>query len=114
MGLGGQRHSPTNFLQGKRPSTHCTGGWVGLDMCGKLRSLPRFDHPTVQLVASRYTHYAFPVQILCSTFTTHDVYGASNFRLAGRHHDTHTHIYYKFCTYFINKFEIILPVVNYT
>ena len=92
MGLGGHHDSQAVFLLGERPSTHCTGGWVGLDMCGKLRFPPGFDLPTVQPVASRYTDYALPVQILCTTFTTHDVYGAdspSKFRLPGRHHDTH-------------------------
>jgi hypothetical protein len=26
--VGGQRHSPTALPQGKRPGSHCTGGWV--------------------------------------------------------------------------------------
>jgi hypothetical protein len=29
MGVGGQRHAPAAFRQGKRPGTHCVGGWVG-------------------------------------------------------------------------------------
>jgi hypothetical protein len=29
MGVGGQRHSPAASTPGKRPGTHCTGGWVG-------------------------------------------------------------------------------------
>ena len=37
----GQRHGPTALPTGKRPGTHCTGGWVGpragLDGCGKSR-----------------------------------------------------------------------------
>ena len=41
----GQRHAPATLLPGKRPGTHCTGGWVGpragLDGCGK--SLPQRD-----------------------------------------------------------------------
>ena len=41
MGVGGQRHAPAALLPRKRPSTHCTGGWlgprVGLDGCGKSR-----------------------------------------------------------------------------
>jgi len=41
MGLGDQRHAPTALPPGKRPGTHCVGGWVGLrvrlDGCGKSR-----------------------------------------------------------------------------
>jgi hypothetical protein len=29
MGVGGQRHPPVVFCRGKRPGTHCTGGFVG-------------------------------------------------------------------------------------
>jgi hypothetical protein len=29
MRLGGQHHAPAALPLGKRPSTHCTGGWVG-------------------------------------------------------------------------------------
>jgi hypothetical protein len=29
MGLGGQHHALTALPLGKRPGTHCTGGWVG-------------------------------------------------------------------------------------
>jgi hypothetical protein len=29
MGTDGQRHGPAALLLGKRPSTHCTGDWVG-------------------------------------------------------------------------------------
>jgi hypothetical protein len=43
MGVGGQRHAPAAFSPGKRPGTHCTGGWVGLgaglDGCRKFRTL---------------------------------------------------------------------------
>ena len=41
MWVGGQLHAPGTLLPGKRPGTHCTGGWVGprvsLDGCGKSR-----------------------------------------------------------------------------
>jgi hypothetical protein len=48
-GAGG-RHAPAALPQGKRPSTHCTGGWVGprpsLDVWPKPRShrdsIPKF------------------------------------------------------------------------
>jgi hypothetical protein len=37
----GQRHAPAAFYPWERPSTHCTGGWLGhragLDRCGKSR-----------------------------------------------------------------------------
>jgi hypothetical protein len=29
MGVGGQRPAPAALPLGKRPGTHCTGGWVG-------------------------------------------------------------------------------------
>ena len=39
MGVGGQHHVPAALSSGKRPGTHCIGGWVctraGLDRCGK-------------------------------------------------------------------------------
>jgi len=45
MGVGGQRHASAALPPGKRPGTHCIGGWVdpnaGLDKCGKSR--PRRD-----------------------------------------------------------------------
>ena len=41
MGVSGQRHAPAALPPGKRPGTHCVGGWVGpqagLDRCGKSR-----------------------------------------------------------------------------
>jgi hypothetical protein len=41
MEVGGQRHAPAALPPGKRPGTHCTGGWVGptagLDGYGKSR-----------------------------------------------------------------------------
>ena len=41
MGVGGQLHAPAALPPGKRPGTHCIGGWVGpragLDECGKSR-----------------------------------------------------------------------------
>jgi len=29
MSVGVKRHAPAALPQGKRPGTHCTGGWVG-------------------------------------------------------------------------------------
>jgi hypothetical protein len=61
MEVGGQRHAPAALPTGKRPGTHCTGGWVGpragLDGCWKSRphrdSIPgRFSY------TSRYTDWA--------------------------------------------------------
>ena len=41
MGVGGQHHAAAALSPGKRPGTHCIGGWVGpragLDGCGKSR-----------------------------------------------------------------------------
>jgi hypothetical protein len=53
MGVGGQHHSLAALPLGKRPGTHCTGGWVGLrvslDRCGKSRphrdSITRLSSP---------------------------------------------------------------------
>jgi hypothetical protein len=71
MWVGGQPHAPAALPPGKRPGTHCTGGWVGpragLDGCGKSRLSPGFDHWTVQPVASRYTDYAIPAPPPLST-----------------------------------------------
>jgi hypothetical protein len=41
MRVGSQLHAPAALPPGKRPGTHCTGGWVGprtgLDGCEKSR-----------------------------------------------------------------------------
>jgi hypothetical protein len=29
MGVGGHRHAPAALPSGKRPGTHCIGGWMG-------------------------------------------------------------------------------------
>ena len=54
--------TPWPLYPRQRPSTHCTGCWVGLgaglDMCGKSRPPPGLDPRTVQPVANRYTDYA--------------------------------------------------------
>jgi len=38
--VGSQRHDPAALSTGKRPGTHCTGGWVGpragMDGSGEL------------------------------------------------------------------------------
>jgi len=38
----GQRHAPAALPPGKKPGTHCIGGWVGpragVDRCGKSSS----------------------------------------------------------------------------
>ena len=43
-GVRGQRHAPAALYPRERPSTHCTGGWVGpragLDRRGKSRPPP--------------------------------------------------------------------------
>ena len=50
-GVGGQRHAPAALPTGKRPSTHCIGGWegprAGLDGCGKFRPPHRDSIPGV-------------------------------------------------------------------
>jgi hypothetical protein len=54
-----QRQAPAAFYPRERPSTHCTGGWMGpragLDVWEKSRPLPVFDPRKVQPVTSCYT-----------------------------------------------------------
>jgi hypothetical protein len=69
MGVGGQRHAPAALPPGKRPGTHCIGGWVGpragLDDCGKSRPPPPGGGPrVVQPGASLYTDYATPTHLV--------------------------------------------------
>ena len=73
MQEGGHRHAPAALPPGKRPLTHCTGGWVGprasLDGCGKSHlhqaSIPVY----VQPVACRFTNCAIPAHIYVDTYT---------------------------------------------
>jgi hypothetical protein len=59
----GQHHAPADLPPGKRPGTHCTGGWVGHgpvwtgaeNLAPPPPSPPGFDPRTVQPAASRYT-----------------------------------------------------------
>jgi hypothetical protein len=55
MGVGGQCHALAT-LPPKRPSTHCTGGWMG-----KENPPLEFDPHTVQPVESHYTDYVIMV-----------------------------------------------------
>jgi hypothetical protein len=60
---GSQRHAPAALPPGKNPGIRYTGDWVchtaGLKWRGKnILPLPRFEHQTVQLVASRNSDYA--------------------------------------------------------
>jgi hypothetical protein len=59
MRVGGQLYAPATLPPGKRPGTHCIGGWVGpragLDCCEKISPPPGLDPRTAQPVASRYT-----------------------------------------------------------
>ena len=55
MRVCGQLHSPAALPPGRRPGTHCMGGWVGRS--GWLRKIsppPGFDPRTVQPIASRW------------------------------------------------------------
>jgi hypothetical protein len=65
--MGGQGHAPVVLPPGKRPDTHCIGGWVspraGLDGYVKSCPLPGFDSRTVLSVASRYTDLAIQAHI---------------------------------------------------
>jgi hypothetical protein len=64
MSVDGQLHAPAALPPGKRPGTHCIGGWV--DPQGRSERLRKFSPPlgfdprTVQPVASRYTDWAIP------------------------------------------------------
>jgi hypothetical protein len=63
MRVGGQLHAPAALPPGKRPGTHCIGGWwapgpvwTATENLDPTRIRPR----TVQPVASRSTNYAIP------------------------------------------------------
>jgi len=45
MGVGGQSHTPAALPPGKRPDTHCIGGWVGpmAGLDGHGKSCPHRD-----------------------------------------------------------------------
>ena len=47
MAVGGKLHATTAEPKGKRPSSHCIGGWVGptvgQDNCGKSRPHPNLN-----------------------------------------------------------------------
>jgi hypothetical protein len=63
MGLGGQRHAPFALPPGmtRYPLYRRLGRPQGRSgRVLKISSPPGFDPRTVQLVASRYTHYAIP------------------------------------------------------
>jgi hypothetical protein len=72
MGVGGQRHAPSALSLGKRPVTHCTGGWVGLgavlDGCGKSgtpQPTPtNLETCNLQPVARHRTGYGIPAAFL--------------------------------------------------
>ena len=82
MRVGGQLHAPAALPPGKRPGTHCIGGWVGpragLGGCGKSRPPPGFDPRTVQPVSSRYTDNAIPAHKITSKLEgiNHCTFGA--------------------------------------
>jgi len=58
---------PAALPPGRRPCTHCIGGWVGPQgRSGWVRKIsppPRFDPRTVQPVVSRYTDWAIPAHV---------------------------------------------------
>jgi len=59
MGVGGQPHAPAALPPGRRPGTHCIGGWMGpragLDGRGKSRPPSVFDPRTVQPGAKTFS-----------------------------------------------------------
>lgn len=61
MVVGGQYHTLATLTLGKRPSTHCSEGWLGLrddlDGCRKSHSLNPACH---------YTVYTIPAIKICS------------------------------------------------
>ena len=67
MGVGGQRHAPSNLSLGKtrHPLNRRLGGPQGRSArVRKISRTPGFDLRTVQAVASRYTDWATgPIQI---------------------------------------------------
>ena len=65
MGVDGKRHAPAAIPPGRRPGTHCIGGWVGpragLDGCGKFRphrdSTPKPSSPERNLSTLTWAKY---------------------------------------------------------
>jgi hypothetical protein len=62
MEVGGQRHSPAALPPGKWPSTHFTGGCVGLRSEEVRETSPRqgFDPRTVDPLGIHYAEYSIP------------------------------------------------------
>jgi hypothetical protein len=77
MGVGGQGNTPAALPPGKRPGTHCIGGWVGpragLDGWRKISPPPEFDPRTFQPIASHYADYAIPAPCPCVDMTVYVV-----------------------------------------
>jgi hypothetical protein len=73
-GVGGQRHALAALPPGKRPGTHCIGGWVGpkagLEGCRKSRPPTGIRSWTVQPIVSRYTDYTIPTHVICIIYNT--------------------------------------------
>jgi hypothetical protein len=70
MGVGGQHDTLAAISLGKRPITHCLGGWVGLwdslDWCGKSHPPLGFDPQTAHPVASPFINYTIPAHMFSS------------------------------------------------
>jgi len=70
-GVSDQRQAPAVLHPGKRPGTHCIGGWVDPHgRSGRVRKIlppPEFDPRIVQPVASRYRDWAIPAPTECIT-----------------------------------------------
>jgi len=62
MGDSSQRLATAAFSPGKRPGTHCKGGWVGpkagLEGWEKFRPKMEFDPRTIQPVVGGYNDWA--------------------------------------------------------
>lgn len=68
MVMVGQQHTPATSPLGKKPSTQCTGDWVGqrvsLGRCRKSHPQQGFDPQTYQPVVNCYSHYTLKLQRL--------------------------------------------------
>jgi hypothetical protein len=93
MGVGGQHHVSAALPPGKRPGTHCTGGWVGpragVDRCRKSRSnrhsIPGPSIPYIG-IASRYSDLlSRPIQWNCTIINVEHLWNnwQENYKVRG-------------------------------
>jgi hypothetical protein len=68
--MGGQHHTMVTLALGKKPVTHCIGGWVG-PIAGHFLKIDTYDAELFELMCSRNQfsvfHSSFKVTVLIQT-----------------------------------------------